>query len=370
MYIVVGCGLSGAVIAQRLHATGKKVKIIEKRDHIGGNCYDYIDKETGIRISKYGAHIFHTNNERVWEYVNRFSKWQRWEHKVLSKCDNTYVPVPANITTVNCLLGTNISTSDEFKEWLKKETAETNEDMIENSEDIAISRIGYRLYKKLIENYTLKQWNIHPRDLDKSVLERLPLRDNFNPNYFNDKYQALPVDGYTSFIGNMISGIEVILCTEYKDQEDGDGTSPRVFYTGAIDSYFTDKVEKLEYRSIDFKFETINEKYFQCNSVVNYPSGDVPYTRIVEYRHFLNQESSKTVISYETPKQSSQTDDDKYYPIPNKRNLDLFEEYRTMAENAKDMHVHFVGRLANYKYFNMDEAILNALKYMDDYLQN
>jgi len=388
MYIVVGCGLSGAVIAQQLHDAGKKVKIIEKRDHIGGNCYDYIDEETGIRVSKYGAHLFHTNNERVWQYVNKFSEWKRWEHKVVAYCDGIYVPVPANITTVNCLLGKHITTSSEFNEWLTNEIQNNPQDSkrINNSEDVAISRIGYNLYKKLIEPYTLKQWNKHPRDLDKSVLERLPLRDNFNPNYFNDKYQALPINGYTEFIKNMIDGIEVQLNTSYSNaysclNKSEQSNIEGVFFTGPIDSYFED-YEKLEYRSIDFKFVTIDQKYFQCNSVVNYVSGDVPYTRIVEYKHFSSQrtqstestksaqrkDSKKTIISYETPKDST-NDEDKYYPVPNKKNLELYEKYKQMADELTNKNnVHFIGRLANYKYFNMDEAIANALEYMDKVL--
>jgi len=393
MYLIVGCGLSGSVIAERLASEGKTVKIIDKRSHIGGNCYDYIDPETGILLNKYGAHIFHTNNERVWAYVNNFSKWKRWDHKVVASCDNYLVPVPANITTINTLLNENIKNSTEFEEWHKKEILSSshsahsahsaqiienieNIEIIENSEDMAISRIGYKLYKKLIEPYTLKQWNIHPKDLDKSVLERLPLRNDYNPNYFNDKYQALPEKGYTEFFKNLLNhkNIEIQLNTTYdhttiETLNNIEGIEG-IFYTGPIDSYFPfqDKInEKLEYRTIDFIFKTIkNMNYFQPNSVVNYPQRDIPYTRIVEYKHFLNQQSSDTVISYEFSKESK-SDDDKYYPIPNKRNINLYQKYKKLADIESEMKsVYFIGRLANYKYFNMDEAILNALIYMDN----
>jgi UDP-galactopyranose mutase len=361
MYLVVGCGLSGAVIAERLaNDEKKKVLIIEKRSHIGGNCYDYEDESTGILMNEYGAHIFHTNDNSVWEYVNRFSEWERYEHKVQSYVDGKFVPMPVNITTVNELLGQHIQTEEEFAEYMSQ--IQERYDDITDSEQMAKSRVGSELYNKLIRDYTYKQWAKYPSELDKSVLERIPVRMNFDVRYFTDRYQALPKKGYTRFVREMINSpnIQVLLNTdffEYRKEHDM-SQFEGVVYTGPIDSYFQG-LPRLEYRSIAFEKKVIKSTgYFQPSAVVNYPSKDVPFTRIVEYKHFLNQESKDTVIVTET----TNDEGDPYYPVPNERNKALYERYRCLAESAtmKDK-VHFVGRLANYKYFNMDQAIKNAL---------
>ena len=358
--IIIGCGLSGVVIADRITSQlKKKVTIIEKRDHIGGNCYDYIDEETGIRINKYGAHIFHTNNERVWEYINKFSEWIRYEHKVLSKVDDMLVPIPVNCTTINAINNTQM-TPGEAKIWL--ESKQETYDKIENSEQMAKSKIGNTLYDKLIKHYTFKQWNKYPEMLDKSVLERIPIRYDFNPNYFNDKYQALPKYGYTYFFKKLLDNplITVHLNTNYVKND-----NDIVIYTGPIDHYFADKgLPKLEYRSILFDIKHYDIPYFQTNSVINYPSKDTTYTRSVEYKHFTNQYNfikNKTVVVSETT-----TDDgEPYYPVPNNQNKQLYEKYREYA--LLESNVYFVGRLANYKYYNMDEAINNALLFADKF---
>ena len=358
-YLIVGCGLSGVVIAERIaNILNKKVTIIEKREHIGGNCYDFKDKETNILMNKYGAHLFHTNNEDVWNYVNKFDKWIRWEHKVLTFTDNKFVSIPVNITTINELCEENLQNEKDVNEWLEKN--QIKYDTIKNSEEMAKSRIGNKLYEKLIKDYTYKQWNKYPEDLDKSVLERIPIRPNFDTRYFNDKYQALPHKGYTHFFEQILNNknIEVKLNTDYFDHIK-DNKYDIVIFTGPIDSYFTD-LEKLEYRSIDFEIKIIkNMNYFQPNSVVNYPSIDIPYTRIVEYKHFLNQKSNDTIIV------SEKTSDvgEPYYPVPTKKNLELYEKYKLLAKKEEIKNVFFVGRLANYKYFNMDEAILNSLNF-------
>jgi UDP-galactopyranose mutase len=365
-YLVVGCGLSGAVIAERIaNKLNHKVTIIEKREHIGGNCYDYINKETNILINKYGAHLFHTNNEYVWKYVNKFDKWIRWEHKVLTFIDNKFVSIPVNITTINELCEENLQNENDVNEWLEKNQIKYN--TINNSEEMAKSRIGNELYNKLIKDYTFKQWNKYPNELDKSVLERIPIRPNYDTRYFNDKYQALPHKGYTHFFEKLIdnSNIEVKLNTDYFEHIKNN-TYDIVIFTGPIDSYFTN-LEKLEYRSIDFNIEIIkNMNYYQPNSVVNYPSKDIPYTRIVEYKHFLNQKSNDTIIVKETTNDIG----DPYYPVPNKKNLELYEQYKNLAKEEEAKNVFFVGRLANYKYFNMDEAILNSLTFFKNVIQN
>ena len=363
MYLVVGCGLSGIVIAERIaNILKKEVLIIEKLDHIGGNCYDYIDKETDILVNKYGAHLFHTNNKEVWDYINTFDKWVRWEHNVLSYVDDKYVPMPINITTVNMLCNENIETTDEMKEWLNNN--QIKYDNIDNSEKMAKSRVGNILYDKLISNYTYKQWGKYPHELNKEVLERIPIRNNFDTRYFNDKYQALPHKGYTHFFLKILNNplIKYKLNTDFNDFKKNNDLSiyESIIYTGPIDRYFEDsKLDKLEYRSIDFKINIIkNTKYFQQNSVINYPEINFPFTRIVEYKHFLNQKSDHTIIVSETTNDKG----DPYYAVLNKKNLDLYDKYKFLEENEeKNKNVFFIGRLANYKYFNMDTTIENAL---------
>jgi UDP-galactopyranose mutase len=365
-FLVVGCGLSGVVIAERIaNELNEKVVIIEKRNHIGGNCYDYKEQNTGILMNKYGAHLFHTNKENVWEYINRFDKWNRWEHKVLTYVDDKFVSIPVNITTINELCNESLQNDEDVKNWLEKN--QVKYDFINNSEEMAKSRIGSTLYEKLIKDYTFKQWNKYPNELDKSVLERIPIRSNFDTRYFSDKYQALPENGYTHFFSKILDNknIEVKLNTDYFNFIK-ENTFKFVIFTGPIDSYFPD-LEKLEYRSIDFNIEVIKDmNYYQPNSVVNYPSIEVPFTRIVEYKHFLNQKSKDTVIVSEKTNNIGEP----FYPVPNKKNLELYEKYKILAKNEENKNVFFVGRLANYKYFNMDEAIFNSLEFFNDVLIN
>uniref|UniRef100_H2Y526 UDP-galactopyranose mutase C-terminal domain-containing protein n=1 Tax=Ciona savignyi TaxID=51511 RepID=H2Y526_CIOSA len=366
MHLIVGCGLSGAVIAERIASVWKEdVLIIEKRDHIGGNCYDYVDDETGIRMNQYGAHLFHTNDKGVWEYVKRFDTWTRWEHKVLSMVDGQYVPVPVNITTVNQVCGENLEDTDDMDSWLSNVQYKGE---IANSEDMAVSRVGRVLYEKMFKPYTIKQWNKGPEELDPSVLARIPIRRDFDVRYFSDKFQALPAKGYTHFFERLLDHPKIRVQTGvdfFKYKAENDITVFKsIFYTGPVDQYFEGAdLKRLEYRSIDFHIERHqNMNYFQPCSVVNYPETDVPFTRIVEYKHFLNQTSDHTV----TVKETTNDHGDPYYPIPNKTNMDLYEQYRKMAvEEEKKRNVYFVGRLANYKYMNMDQAIRNALNLFD-----
>lgn len=355
--VIVGCGLSGAVLAERFASVlDRKVLIIEKRDHVAGNCYDY--KEDGILINKYGAHLFHTDDEGVWDYIQNFSEWERWDHRVIGKVDGKLVPIPVNINTVNSLCGTNIKTQEEMRGWLSK--AQVKQETIENGEQMALSRVGNDLYHKIFRSYTWKQWNKYPEQLDPSVLARIPVRDDFDDRYFSDKFQALPKEGYTRFIENMIShpNIRVLLKTDFFTLRDQLHYQVLLF-TGPIDMYFKGKgLKPLEYRSIDFQLEKIeNTVYYQPNSVVNYPQEDVGFTRIVEYKHFLHQQSPHTIIVREFPCDEGEP----YYPVPNKENKELYEQYRQLA--VAEPNVYFIGRLANYKYFNMDAAIRNALDF-------
>ena len=353
--IIVGAGLSGAVIANQF--SDKKICVIEKRDHIAGNCYDYYDND--ILINKYGAHIFHTNNEEVWSYINKFCRWNRYEHKVLAYCDKKLVPIPVNITTVNVLCNENIQNEKEMEEWLEKNQIHFSE--ISNSEEMGKSLVGEFLYSKLFKYYTFKQWGRDARELRKEVLSRIPLRKNFDCRYFTDKYQCLPEKGYTYFVQKLLDkpNIDVVLNLDFDSIRESIGDKV-VVYTGPIDHYFKG-MEKLEYRSINFVKE-IHDNYYQPCAVVNY-SDEEDFTRIVEYKHFTNAKNNKTIIV----KEYTCDNGEPYYPILNERNLKLYEKYQKLCV---EKNVHFVGRLANYKYFNMDEAILNALNYFRLYLSD
>jgi UDP-galactopyranose mutase len=360
--VVIGAGISGAVLAERYADAGKKVLILEKRDHIAGNCYDYVD-ENGILVSKYGAHLFHTNDEIVWDYVNRFAKWYPWEHKVLAKVDGQLVPVPVNISTVNKVFGLHIRTEEEMSQWLEQNRAHIS--FPSNGKEAALSKVGEVLYEKMFRNYTKKQWDKYPEELDASVLNRIPVRTNFDDRYFTDKYQALPEGGYTRMFNKILShsNITVRLKTDYFSIREKITGYEKLFYTGPIDQFFgfTQSLnEKLEYRSIRFVKETIDAEYFQENSVINYPGSEVPFTRIVEYKHFGNQQSPRTTIV----KEYTTDEGEPYYPVPNARNQRIYERYQ--AEAAKLTDVYFVGRLANYKYFNMDQAFRNALDLFEE----
>ncbi len=355
--LIIGCGISGAVLAERYAGSGKKVLIIEKRNHIAGNCYDYID-DNGILVSKYGAHLFHTNEEDVWEYVNQFANWYPWEHKVIARVDDKTVPIPVNITTVNTLFNTNIETEFEMAEWLEKNRIPIEKPA--NGEEAVLNRIGNELYEKMFKHYTKKQWDKFPAELDASVLERIPVRQNYDDRYFSDKHQALPIGGYTKLFENILAhpNIEILLNTDYFDVKDEYMGYEKLFYTGPVDRFFEFKhslLEKLEYRSINFVSETHEVEYFQENSVVNYPGMEVDYTRIIEYKHFGNQKSDKTTVV----KEFTVDEGEPYYPVPNPRNQEIYDHYKTEADQLRD--VYFVGRLANYKYFNMDQAFKNAL---------
>jgi len=353
--LIVGAGLSGATMARLAAEDGLTITVIEKRDHIAGNVYDEIDELTGIRVSRYGAHLFHTNDEEVWRFVNRFGRWTHWAHKVLAESDGRLVPVPVNITTVNTLLNTTITDEQEMKEWLVTET--TKHELPCNSEEVALNRVGPRLYSKLFKDYTIKQWAKAPSELEPSVLERIPVRANFDERYFSDRFQGLPTDGYTSIVRNMLDhpNITVKLSTPWDPL-----IQPywhELIFTGPIDTYFSG-LPPLEYRSIDFEWIRLaNSGFYQPNSVVNYPSPETPYTRTVEYKHFLNQKSNWTIIAKERTTDTGEP----YYPVPTRENREIYAKYREKAEKADG--VHFVGRLASYKYFNMDQAIRNAMDY-------
>lgn len=355
--LIIGAGISGATLAERYANAGKKVLIIEKRDHIAGNCYDHYD-QNGILVSKYGAHLFHTNDDEVWEYVNRFAEWYPWEHRVIARVDGKTVPIPVNISTVNILFDEKLETEDDMKQWLEQNRLSF--DQPTNGEEAVLNRVGPVLYDKMFKHYTKKQWDKYPAELHASVLERIPVRSNYDDRYFSDKYQALPKGGYTKVFESMLDhpNITVLLNTDYFDVKDQYEGYEKLFYTGPVDRFFEfeeELTEKLEYRSINFVTEHIDAEYYQENSVVNYPGREVDFTRIVEYKHFGNQKSDKTSIV----KEYTVDEGDPYYPVPNEKNQLIYEKYKAKADQLTD--VYFVGRLANYKYFNMDQAFKNAL---------
>jgi UDP-galactopyranose mutase len=359
--IIIGVGISGATLAELYASSGKRVLVVEKRDHIGGNCYDH-ENEDGILVSEYGAHLFHTNHQDVWEYVNRFSEWCPYEHRVLSSVDGKLVPVPVNIDTVNALFDTSIETEQEMQKWLEENTEKIENP--KNSEESALRRVGKALYEKMFENYTKKQWDMWPNELEASVMDRIPVRTNHDDRYFSDTYQALPKEGYAKMFERMLDhpNITVRLGTTYEDIKNDISGFEKLFFTGPIDQFFDYKFgEKLQYRSLRFEWETHDKEIYQNNSVINYPSLDIPYTRIIEYKHFTGQKHPKTVISREY----SSWEGEPYYPVPSERNRRIYAKYQSEAEKLEKEGIYFVGRLANYKYFNMDQAFKNALDLFD-----
>lgn len=362
--IIVGAGLSGVVTAERFASQlNKKILIIDSRNHIGGNCYDYYDEKTGILMNKYGAHLFHTNKKNVYDYIRQFGVWDKWEHKVRGLIDGKHLPIPANITTVNSVYGMDIQSEAEMKEWLNRE--QIKYPLITNGEQMAKSRVGEVLYEKIFKHYTYKQWKKYPEELAPEVLARIPVRTDWEDRYFTDKYQCLPRHGYTKWFNNILErfkdNIDVKLNTNFFDIQHHIHGGHIVIYTAPIDAYFADKgLPKLEYRSIHFHKEYhMNKDFYQPYSVVNYPSRDTPYTRCVEYKHFLNQSSPHTIVVKETTTDKGEP----YYPVLNKRNKELYKLYKEMAGAEKN--IHFLGRLASYKYYNMDQAIHNALTYFN-----
>jgi len=367
----VGAGLSGTIFAERFASLlGKQALVIDSRSHFGGNCYDYVDSDTGILMNKYGAHLFHTNSEKAWKYLNMHAqapKWERWDHEVKGWVDGKLVPIPVNINTVNRLFDSSIKNEAEMLEWLSEVQIPCPVDGCQNAEQMAMSRVGPGLFESIFRKYTRKQWNKEARELDALVTARIPVRSTFDPRYFADRFQALPSKGYTAWFAAVLKhpNIDVVLKTDYfKHKEHLDKVCGRIIYTGPIDSYFAQSgLEKLEYRGIEFKIRKhfdING-YILPNSVVNYPGDDVKFTRIVEYKHFLHQHSPHSVTVSEFSKEMG-PGDDPYYPVPSPRNQALYDKYKKMAKEIEStQNVHFVGRLANYKYFNMDATIVNAL---------
>jgi UDP-galactopyranose mutase len=351
-YLIVGAGFAGSVLAERLaNGSNKKVLICDKRPHIAGNAYDCYNDD-GILIHKYGPHIFHTNSKDVFDYLSRFTEWREYQHRVLACVDGMLLPIPINLDTINKLYGLNLTAFD-VEEFFKK-IAEPVEH-VRTSEDVVVSKVGRELYEKFFRNYTRKQWGLDPSELDASVTSRVPTRTNRDDRYFTDTYQAMPKHGFTRMFENMLDSpnIKIMLNCDY--QEIVEEISFReMIYTGPIDSFFNYRYGKLPYRSLEFKHETHDTEQFQTAPVVNYPN-DQPYTRVTEFKYLTGQEHKKTSIVYEYP----QAEGDPYYPIPRAENAEIYAKYKALADARSD--VHFVGRLATYKYYNMDQIVAQAL---------
>lgn len=351
-YLIVGAGFAGSVLAERLATqANKKVLIIDKRDHIGGNAYDYYN-EDGILIHKYGPHIFHTNSKEVFEYLGQFTPWRPYEHKVLGSVDGQLVPIPINLDTINKLYGLNLNSS-QVEEFFAERAEQVTR--VKTSEDVVVSKVGRELYEKFFRGYTRKMWDLDPSELDASVTARVPTRTNRDARYFTDTYQAMPLYGYTWMFQKMLAhpNIKVMLNTDYKEIIEVIPHS-KVIFTGPVDEYFNYCYGKLPYRSLEFKFETIDAEYFQPTGTVNYPNEQL-YTRITDFKYLTGQKHHKTAVVYEFPR----AEGDPYYPVPRPENAELYKKYQQLA--ASMTNTYFVGRLATYKYYNMDQVVAQAL---------
>lgn len=351
-YVVVGAGLAGLTVAERIANVRKeKVLVIEKRSHIGGNVYDSYN-EDGILIHNYGPHIFHTNDREVYQYLSQFTPWNDFWHRVLTYVDGNLIPMPITVETINKIYNLNLS-CDEVEEFLKSRAVLKDE--IKTSKDVALSRVGEELYQKIFETYTRKQWGIDPGELDTSVISRIPIRLNRDTRYFNDRYQGMPKFGFTKMCEKMVSNknIKLLLNTDYKEVIDSISFE-KMIYTGPTDYFYDYKHGKMAYRSIDFVFETYNKEEYQPAPVVNYPN-DFDYTRITEFKKLTWQEHKRTTILKEFPCSEGEP----YYPFPTKEYREQFSSYE--EEMKQEKNVIFLGRLAEYRYYNMDGVVRRAL---------
>jgi UDP-galactopyranose mutase len=351
-FMVVGAGFAGSVVAERLSTyLDARVLLVDCRPHIGGNAYDHYD-DSGILVHRYGPHIFHTSSRDVFEYLSRFTEWRSYQHRVVAAVDGQLVPIPINLDTINQLTNSRFS-SAELGDYFHALAEPVDE--VRTSEDAIVSKVGRELYEKFFRNYTRKQWGVDPSELDASVTSRIPVRTNRDARYFTDPYQVMPLNGYTRMFERMLDNrnLHVLLNTDYREVQDIIPHDALV-YTGPIDEFFDHRFGVLPYRSLDFKFETVNHPVHQPAPVVNYPN-EYAYTRVTEFKYLTGQEHPKSTIVYEFPKDGG----DPYYPVPRPENHELYRKYEALAQATPN--VHFVGRLATYKYYNMDQVIAQAL---------
>ncbi|MRG95391.1 UDP-galactopyranose mutase [Polyangium spumosum] len=351
-WLIVGAGFSGSVLAERLaRGSGKRVLLIDKRRHIGGNAYDHYNDD-GLLVHAYGPHIFHTSSKEVFDYLSQFTAWRPYQHRVLASVDGQLVPIPINLDTINRLYNLRL-TSFELEAFFA-ERAEKVE-RVRTSEDAIVSKVGRELYEKFFRSYTRKQWGLDPSELDASVTAPIPVRTSRDDRYFTDTYQSMPLHGYTRMFERMLDhpNIKIMLGVDFREVE-RDIPHDRVIYTGPVDAYFDFCYGKLPYRSLEFRFETKSVEVFQPAPVVNHPN-EHPYTRVTEFKYLTGQEHPKTSLVYEYPR----AEGDPCYPIPRPENVELYRKYEALA--AATPNVHFVGRLATYRYYNMDQVVAQAL---------
>lgn len=356
-YLIVGAGLFGAVVAYEASQKGKKCLVIDRRDHIAGNVYT--EEIEGIQVHKYGAHIFHTSDKKIWDYVNQFAEFNNYINSPIAVYGDEIYNLPFNMNTFSKMWG--VKTPKEAKKIIADQIADLDIDEPHNLEEQALKLVGRDVYEKLIKGYTQKQWGRECKELPSFIIKRLPLRFTYDNNYFNDRYQGIPVDGYTAMVEKMLSGAEVRLSTEYDDIKD-EVEADKIIYTGMIDKYYDYSEGVLEYRSVRFETEVLDEENYQGNAVVNYTSADVPYTRIIEHKHFNFGKQPKTVISREYSSEWKKGDEP-YYPVNDERNEALYKKYQALA--AKEDKILFGGRLGQYKYYDMDKVIAAALDMCD-----
>lgn len=355
-YLIVGAGLFGCVFAYEAKKRGKSCLVIDKRDHIGGNIY--CENIEGINVHKYGAHIFHTSDKAVWEYINNFAEFNNYINSPVAVYKDELYNLPFNMNTFSKMW--NIRTPKEAKAKIAEQIAELGIVEPKNLEEQALSLVGRDVYEKLVKGYTEKQWARDCKDLPAFIIKRLPLRFTYDNNYFNDRYQGIPIGGYTKIAEKMLDGVEVLLEVDYFDFiKDNPRVAKKTVFTGQIDKFFDYKLGVLEYRSVRFETEVLDEENYQGNAVVNYTEKEVPYTRIIEHKHFEYGKQEKTVISREYSSEWN-IGDEPYYPINNDRNNELYLKYKELADNTPD--VIFGGRLGQYKYYDMDKVIIAALE--------
>lgn len=355
-YLVVGAGLFGSVFAYEAKKRGKTCLVIDKRNHIGGNIYT--EEMEGIHVHQYGAHIFHTSNEKIWKYINQFATFNRYTNAPIARYKDEVYNMPFNMNTFNKLWG--VATPKEAQAIIEQQKKESGIDVPRNLEEQAITLVGKDIYEKLIKGYTQKQWGKTCTELPAFIIKRLPLRFTYDNNYFNDCYQGIPIGGYTKIIEKMLEGIEVRLeCDFFKERDALDKCAKKIVFTGMIDQFYDYQFGELEYRSLRFESEVLDEENYQGNAVVNYTEYDVPYTRIIEHKHFEYDTQAKTVITKEYPA-NWKRGDEPYYPINDDRNNTLYSQYEALAN--KEENIIFGGRLGLYKYYDMHQIIEAALE--------
>lgn len=358
-YLIVGAGLYGATFAHEASVSGKKCLVIDKRNHIGGNVYT--ENINGINVHKYGAHIFHTSNKRVWNYVNQFAEFNQYINSPVAIYKDELYNLPFNMNTFSKMWG--LYKPTEVQEKIKEQIEELNIEEPKNLEEQALSLVGRDVYEKLVKGYTEKQWGRDCKELPAFIIRRLPLRFTYDNNYFNDRYQGIPDGGYTPIIEKLLEGIDVRLNTDYKDVALKEDISyNKMVFTGPIDEYFDYLLGHLEYRTVRFETEVLDMENFQGNAVVNYTEREIPFTRIIEHKHFEFGQQPTTVISREYSEEWT-PGKEPYYPVNDDKNGELYEKYKELAD--KESNVIFGGRLGTYKYYNMDQIILEALETAD-----